>query len=213
MTFAPHPIDPLLDAVLEEAAFSGWAEGLFAKAGAGRALEPAAFAARFPGGVDDALVAFADWADEAMIATLAGEDLGAMKIRARVTLAVRARFEALGTYKTAARRAAAALALPHRAGFGARLLWRTSDRVWRALRDPSADFNYYSKRAILCGVIGSTFAAWASADDPQIAWDFLDRRIENVMQFETLKRQAKPLERAAEEAVAFLGGLRHGRRG
>ena len=43
----------------------------------------------------------------------------------------------------------------------------------------------------LVGVLGSTLAAWLGSEDDAAIDAFLDRRIENVMQFEKLKAQAK----------------------
>ena len=40
-------------------------------------------------------------------------------------------------------------------------------------------------------ILGSTLAAWMGTDDEAVIDAFLDRRIENVMQFEKLKAQAK----------------------
>ena len=44
---------------------------------------------------------------------------------------------------------------------------------------------------LLVAVLGSTLAAWIGTDDEAQVDAFLDRRIENVMQFEKFKAQAK----------------------
>ena len=43
--------------------------------------------------------------------------------------------------------------LPDAAPLAARLHWRTADAIWRAVPDRSLDYNWYSKRLILAGVL------------------------------------------------------------
>ncbi len=59
--------------------------------------------------------------------------------------------------------------------------------------DTSDDVNWYSKRATLSGVYGATVLYWLGDDSPdhQRTWEFLDRRIDNVMQIEKFKAQSK----------------------
>ena len=84
-------------------------------------------------------------------------------------------------------------------------------RIWRALGDSSTDENYYSKRAILAGVIASTAARWMLDDsaDGAPTWAFLDARIENVMQFERFKTRLKPLGFIGLQALAALAATRY----
>jgi ubiquinone biosynthesis protein COQ9 len=72
------------------------------------------------------------------------------------------------------------------------LLYRTVDRMWRAAGDTSTDFNFYTKRAILAGVYSSTLLRWFTDDseDEKPTFEFLDRRIEDVMRFEKFKADA-----------------------
>jgi ubiquinone biosynthesis protein COQ9 len=106
-----------------------------------------------------------------------------------------------------------ALSNPLRAPEAARLVWRTADRIWRALGDKSSDENFYSKRAILSGVLASTYTRWFADTSPDHAdtWSFLDDRIENVMQFEKFKARLKPVSEAARSAVGLAARLRYGR--
>ncbi|NWG54243.1 MAG: COQ9 family protein [Hydrogenophilaceae bacterium] len=213
MTRAPSDRfrDQLLDAIAPIAGEMGWTR---------RAVDAAAQAAKLsqgeamlaaPRGAIDLMDAFAERADQVMLAELAALDLAAMRIRDKVRAAVVARLRAQFPFKEAAKAMSRALAA--RPGEAARILWRTADRIWRALNDPSTDGNYYSKRAILAGVLASTYARWFSDDDPDAAatFAFLDARIENVMQFETFKaKRLKPLGEMAEDAVGFIARLRYG---
>ena len=106
-----------------------------------------------------------------------------------------------------------ALARPDRAPEAARILWRTADRIWRALGDTSTDENFYTTRAILSGVLASTYARWFTDNTPDHAetWTFLDARIENVMQFEKFKARLKPISERVQEAVGVAARFRYGR--
>ena len=70
-------------------------------------------------------------------------------------------------------------------------LWSAADAIWTVLGDKSTDFTWHTKHTILSDMLGATLVAWMGADDEAAVDDFLDRRIENVMQFEKFKAQAK----------------------
>jgi len=79
------------------------------------------------------------------------------------------------------------------AGDGAKLIWGTADAIWNALGDTSRDVNWYTKRMTLSGVYSSVVLYWLGDDslDQQATDAFIDRRIDNVMQFEKFKAQVK----------------------
>ncbi|MEO0399861.1 MAG: COQ9 family protein [Pseudomonadota bacterium] len=182
----------LLEPTLINAVFTGFTRQTL-HAGALDAGHDAADAdLAWPYGVDDFLAYWSGAADQAAIDYLAGDGAEG-RIRERVAGGVLARIETFEPHKEAARRAANTLLLPGKQRLAARLVWRSADAIWRGLGDPSRDFNYYSKRTILSGVISTTQARWLTDDDPEIAATkaFLDARIENVMQFEKFKARFK----------------------
>ena len=63
------------------------------------------------------------------------------------------------------------------------------DAIWTALGDSSQDYNWYTKRFSLSAVYAATLLFWLGDDsaDYHDTWDFLDRRIDNAMQFEKTK--------------------------
>src|SRR6185369_4215689 len=144
--------DRLADSVLGNAAFDGWSQSAIEAAARSLELAPGEAERLFPGGPLEVI----DWIDrratERMEQALAQTDLGALRIRQRVALAVRLRLEPLNHHREALRRAASLMATPLNARRGAAALWRTVDAIWHALGDSSTDFNYYSKRALLAGV-------------------------------------------------------------
>lgn len=203
----------ILDAFPPHAVRLGWTRAAFEAAAADAGLTEGEAALACPRGAFDLFEAFADRADRAMLAALEDLDLAAMRYRDRVRAAVQVRLEAQEPYKEAARAMTRALAQPLRAPEAARLLWRTADRIWRALGDTSTDENFYSKRAILSGVLASTYTRWFSDDGPghEATWAFLDARIENVMQFEKLKARLKPISEGVQTAVGVAARFRYGR--
>lgn len=203
----------ILEAFPAHAAQLGWTDAALRAAVAEAGLSEGEAALACPKGVFDLFDAFAERADEAMLAGLDDLDLPNMRIRDKVRAAVQLRLEAQAPYKEAARAMTRALARPTRAPEAARLLWRTADHIWRALGDKSTDENFYSKRTILSGVLASTYARWFADDsaDHEQTWAFLDARIENVMQFEKLKAQMKPVSEGVQSAVGIAARFRYGR--
>lgn len=202
--------DKLLDAALSEAVFAGWSAATLQTAAKQAGIDPGAVDLACPRGVVDLLVYWSHAADKKMLETLEQADLDAMRVRERVSFAVQARLDAIGpAHKEAASRAAARLAMPDTSFTSKRLLWHTADAIWRALGDPSTDYNFYTKRAILSGVLGSTMMVWFEGDDTRTA-AFLERRIENVMQFERFKGQMRKRLAKWPDPVAILAKLRYG---
>lgn len=192
--------EALLDAILPHVAFDGWSQAAFRAAIAERGLSAPMAHMLCPRGAVDLALAWHERGDQEMLARLAATDLGALRMRDRIALAVRLRIEAAATDREAVRRGVTLFALPPYAADGARAIWGTADRIWTALGDSSDDINWYSKRSILAGVYSSTVLYWLGdqSADTQATWDFLDRRIEDVMRFEKVKGavNGNPLFRA-----------------
>jgi ubiquinone biosynthesis protein COQ9 len=128
-----------------------------------------------------------------MLARLDDFDLPAMKVRDRITLAVRVRLEELAGYEEAVRRSVGALALPGHAGRAARGIYRTVDTIWRAAGDTAVDFNFYTKRGLLAGVLAATTLYWLTdgSDGHGETWGFLDRRIAGIMRIPKLQARLR----------------------
>ncbi len=204
----------ILRAMLPIAAFDGWTTKSLRAAVKATDLPKGAGALYFPEGPKDVIAFWAEQMDKQAEESLGAMDLPRMKIRDKVTAGVLARFEAIGPHQEAARRAMARLALPDSAGQGPAQLWAAADTIWRAIGDTSTDGNYYSKRAILSAVIGSSLAAWLGDDslDKAQGRKFLEARIANVMQFEKAKWDFKNKTKDWPNPAEILGHLRYGRR-
>jgi len=182
----------LLDAALTHVPFDGWTNATFRAAIADVQTSEETAKSWFPNGPLDLAAAFHRRGDAEMLARMAATDARVMKIREKVTAAVRYRLEAVPD-KELVRRASTLFALPQNAALGAQLIWGTADAIWTALGDTSEDINWYSKRATLAAVYASTVLFWLGDDSPdqQATWAFLDRRIEDVMQIEKMKAQVR----------------------
>ncbi len=186
----PDVLDRVIDAALPQVPFDGWSEATLARAMRDAGADPALVRSLLPGGAVDLALAYHRRSDARMVAALAEADLAQMRFRDRIAKAVRLRLEAAD--REAVRRASTLFALPQNAPKGARAIWGTADAIWDALGDTSEDYNWYSKRAILSAVYGSTVLYWLGDDSPghKDTWEYLDRRIEDVMRFETAKSKA-----------------------
>ncbi len=179
--------DRVLDAALAHVPFDGWSDGTLRAAAAEAGVDAGLARALFPRGGVDLALAFHARGDAAMVARLQATDLTALRFRDRIAAAVRARLEA--SDQELVRRGTTLFALPMHAADGARAIWGTADRIWTALGDTSQDVNWYTKRATLSAVYGATALYWLGDTSPghQATWEFLDRRIDGVMQIEKLK--------------------------
>ena len=175
--------EAILLASLPHIPFDGWGEAALARGAADAGYDGATARRLFPGGATVMITRHSHYADRRMLEELAGLNLDAMKVRDRITTAVRVRLQQNVMHREAIRRAMARLALPQNAALATRLLYRTVDAMWHAAGDTATDFNFYTKRALLAGVYTSTVMCWLNDDSPDldVTWAFLDRRIAEVM--------------------------------
>ena len=180
--------DSLIEAILPDVPFDGWSRATIAAASRRLGMDEAEASALLPGGPRDAVAAFSRWADRKMLEALDEAPLDAMKVRERVATAVRARLAALEPHREAVRRALALLALPQNMALGARLLYDTVDAIWYAAGDTATDFNFYTKRGLLAGVLASTTLYWLDDRSPgaEATLGFLERRLGDVMRIPRL---------------------------
>lgn len=186
----------VLERALTHVPFDGWTEPVLARAAEEAGYTREDVARFYPGGPIEALTLFVAQADARMAA-----DYRAMtppaRIRDRIARLIRLRLEAYTPYKEAIRRGLALYAMPHHAPEGIRTLARTVDALWRAAGDTSTDFSWYTRRLLLSGVYMSTLLTWLNdaSEGHARSWEFLERRIDDVMRIQTLKarrRSASP---------------------
>ena len=219
MSISPLPADPTLDEVraalapiiARNAGFDGWSDAaVYAaadKAGVDRDVAKLAF----KDNAIDMIDAWIDSIDLELAHRLPAENLAAMKIRDRITALLATRLEIMAPDRESLRRAMAIMAMPQNLLRSAKIGWRSADRMWRLAGDTASDFNHYTKRMTLSAVYASTLSVFVNDDSDNFAdaRAFLDRRIDNVMQFEKVKFQAKQRQEYVPSLSRFIGRLRY----
>lgn len=173
----------LLEAALPDVAFDGWSDELVAKAALRIKVSEDDAAEAFPQGALGLVRCFSEWADAKTLAKLTPQKLSKLKVREKITLGVRTRLEILAPHKQAVSAALAFMALPPRNIYLPKMVWATADKIWRAAGDTATDYNHYTKRLLLSGVLTSTTLYWLNdkSEGGENTWKFLDRRIEEVL--------------------------------
>jgi ubiquinone biosynthesis protein COQ9 len=197
-------------AVGENAVFDGWTRKAVDSAAAQLGIDPVQARLAMPKTQAALVDLYIQEVDRSLEAWFTPERLAGMKIREKIRSLVWRRLEIMGPAREAVRRGLAIFAMPQNVPLALRISWRTADLMWRIAGDTSTDFNHYTKRMTLGAVYASTLLAWL--EDQSDGWTetaaFLDRRIDNVMQFEKWKAGWK----GSGEHLSlsrFLGRLRY----
>ncbi len=182
--------DAAIAAMLPHVPFDGWTRRSLRMGLADIGASPDDAELLFPGGTADMIEAFCDWADRRMETVAATLD-PALRLHQRVRAVIALRLEQNRPHKEAIRRALALLALPRNARLAAACTARTVDAIWHAAGDQSADFSWYTKRAILAAVYGATVLFWLrdAGEDDAATLGFLDRRLAGVGRIGALRRR------------------------
>lgn len=199
--------DRLVDAALDHVIFDGMGDRAIAGGARDIGMNAALARVYLPRGGADLAIAYHRRGDAALRDWLRQAPPQG-RFRDRISQAVMHRLSL--SNRELARAGATVLALPQNAGLGARLIWETADAIWDGLGDRSQDVNWYSKRATLSAVYGAAVLYWLGDDSPD-AGDtqaFLDRRIDGVMRFETLKGRIAGLPGMSALMQATTGWIR-----
>lgn len=175
--------DRILISLLPDVPFDGWTWDGVKKAAIGAGFDADMAQAVFPNRVSDVLKHFSDWADRQMLEHLQEIQTQDMRIRERIQIAVMTRMNVLYPYKEAVRAGAGFWMRPTQKMAGGKILWKSADKIWNWAGDDATDYNHYTKRALLSGVIATTMMAWLQDEsgDLKETENFLARRIENVL--------------------------------
>jgi ubiquinone biosynthesis protein COQ9 len=195
MTHAPERSperDAAIAAMLPNVPFDGWTRRSLRRGLADIGIPPDDADTLFPGGAADMIEAFCDWADRKMIAGASDLD-PAMRLHQRVRAVIALRLEQNRPFKEAVRRALALVTLPGNARLAVVCTTRTVDSIWHAAGDQSADFSWYTKRAILTAVYSATVLYWLrdTSEGDVATLEFLDRRLAGVARIGSVRRRAE----------------------
>ncbi len=213
------PADPTLDEIRvalapllgRHAGFDGWSDAAVHAAADELGVDRDVAMLAFKDKAIDMIDAWIEGVDLELARRLPPEKLSAMKIRDRITALLATRLEIMAPDRESLRRALAIMAMPQNLAKAAKMGWRSADRMWRLAGDTSSDFNHYTKRMTLSAVYASTISVFVNDDSENFSDSraFLDRRIDNVMQFEKVKFQAKQRKEYVPSLSRFIGRLRY----
>ncbi len=190
----------VLQAILAHVPFDGWSETSYEAALKQSGITRAEADKQFPEGMRSIVEAFGIMADDAMGRAIKNErGFVRMRVRDKITFAIRARLESLTPHREAVRRLMMWYALPHHAPMGISRFAKTVDLMWIAAGDTATDYNYYTKRILLGAVLKAVILFWLNDETPDHAatWEFLDRRIADIMKLGksiSLLKEFKPSE-------------------
>ncbi|MTI09421.1 COQ9 family protein [Curvivirga aplysinae] len=184
--------DQLIEAMLPHVPFDGWTRAALYMGAEDINLSRKEADRILPGGPVDLILQFYHLNTVKMNQELAMLDLPSMKIRERIATAVKTRILLNKDQKDAVRKAMSVMAMPQNAIHSTKAMFSAVDAMWYAAGDNATDWNYYSKRGLLSGVYSSTLLYWLDdkSENHQATWEFLDRRIGDVMKIPQLKAKA-----------------------
>jgi len=195
----------------ENAVFDGWTKQAIDTAAEQLGIDAVQARLAMPKGQAALIDLYIQEVDRTLEAYFTPKRMQGMKIREKIRALIWHRLETMGPAREAVRRGLAILAMPQNVPLALRISWRTADLMWRLAGDTSTDFNHYTKRVSLGAVYGSTLLAWL--DDNSEGWAdtaaFLDRRIDNVMQFEKFKAEWRGSSERRLSPSRFFGRLRY----
>ncbi|AKM08819.1 COQ9 family protein [Croceicoccus naphthovorans] len=201
----------LAPAVADAAIFDGWSEKAVAAAAELEGIDPDVARLAYPGGAMDMIAAWIAETDRAMAEALPADMLQQMGFGGRIKALLIFRLEHVADRREALRRALAVMAKPQNVVRAAKLGWSSADLMWRMAGDTAADFNHYSKRAILASIYAATLAVFVDDESENQAdtYAFLDRRLEDVARFGKAKARLTGADRERFSPARLLGRLRY----
>jgi len=201
----------LAPAIAEAAAFDGWKSEAVTAAAEMEGVDPALAAFAFEGGAMQMISTWIARIDADMADALPASQIGNLPIRERIRRLVQFRLDALVGKEEALRRALAIMAMPQNVPAATRLGWSSADAMWRLAGDTATDYSHYTKRMTLGSIYAATLAYFAqdTSDGHEDTRAFLDRRIENVMQFEKAKAKLLKPRDESFSLMRMLGRLRY----
>lgn len=205
-------ISRLIVISLKHVPFDGWNEKTFKMVCKEAGISDIEGRLLFPRGSIDLMLAFIQKDDEKMAELVVADKNLDKKYRDRITDAILTRIKIADTNKEAMRKALSFLSLPHMFPDNAAMVWSLSDTIWNSLGDTSKDINWYTKRVTLSSVYSSTLLYWLGDESKNIlkTKEFLDRRIDDVMEFEAIKIKFKNSKlgreflKGTEKAFSFM---------
>lgn len=172
-------------AALEHVVFDGWTLTALHKGAEDKGYTIDTVRSVFDNDIYESLGIFSALADQWMLEKLNQLDVDEIKVRARIKTAIFARLDVLEPYQEAVRHSLTLWAKPFRQAKGGKIVWNSADAIWDWAGDSAHDYNFYTKRILLSGILASTIPVWLNDEDENLkkTHQFVDRRIQNVLNF------------------------------
>lgn len=200
----------VLDSALALAPRLGWNARLVRAACEANGLSEGDQELLLPNGARDLAALLWRRHDAEALTQLSRLDPTTLKIRERIATAVSTRLEVAAADAEAEKRLSGFMALPTNADLALSLTWATADSLWRWAGDTATDWNHYSKRTILSGILIPAMTL-RLFNGKEAADAFVAARIENVMTFEKWKA-GKDFDAPMRKLTGLLSRLRYPQR-
>jgi rpsU-divergently transcribed protein len=195
--------DMILDAALRHVNDLGWTNTAIAAGAVELGFSPASNGL-FQRGPVELVEYFMVKGNREMIETMKAsypvEEIG---VTETIKTAIKLRLLYIQPYMTTWSQAMALGALPQNVTSTLKNICDMSDDIWYIAGDESTDINWYTKRSLISGVYVSTelFMLSDTSKDYEATWDFLERRLEDVMNAGGVMREGSQI------ASTFLTGF------
>jgi ubiquinone biosynthesis protein COQ9 len=185
--------DKIMEFTLRHVPFDGWTMDALKRGAVDAGADPDEALGLFQNDPLIMIEYYSRMLDQQVKAAMEEKDTTTMKIKVKIAEGVMIRLQLMAPYREAAQKAAVILSMPLNAPLGSKLLFETVDNIWYLAGDNAADFNYYTKRALLSAVYTSTLLYWFRDMSSEFTntREFLMRRIDNVMIIPKLKAKVK----------------------
>ena len=187
-TYGKKEKDKLVKFCLKHAVFDGFSSESLKKACNDCNIDYANANALFPNPAKDIQAHWAIMLDEDTLEYAKKIDRN-KRIRDNISYLVKHRIGELDKHKTCTKNVVAQAFLPYNTPTFTHQLWDTAHNMWIGIGDttPDNDTNYYTKRLILSGVIGSSIMFWVSDEKNEVN-EYIDRRIDDALKLGKIKR-------------------------
>lgn len=177
--------EKILNRFFDIVIFTGWSQATLKQASEEIGFDPILGLHYFPNGPKDIINFLAQKLDEELARSVSPKEIQKMRVQEKIAYLTKKRIMLYEPYRQALESYGVHLVFPQNALNSFNAIARTVDLIWFMAGDTSTDYNYYSKRGLLGLVYVSTALFWMSdkSDNYKDSWEFLDRRIQEVLKF------------------------------
>lgn len=186
-----------LDQIKIEVPFYGWTKEMLFEVEKKLSLEKNYHVLLFPGELKEIVTLFEEDLDNCMTQVFEKKNAGKeMKVSEKIKECIKIRFKGNSkNNKIILSKLNSFYFTVNNFTLAYKNFWRTVDKIWYLAGDKSTDFNYYTKRGLLFTVYKSTFLYYINSDSNEATWDFLDKKIQDVMKLGNVKNIPKMLDK------------------